>query len=201
MTRCASSTPRMTRLPPACCWRRTCWATSARRPCALSRPPRWRRSWRRRPDQAAARRTCWQQGRSPLDFLSQLLRGPPAARCPPAWSPARPETPPTWWHATSCCPTWRSASCYWCPAWAPTRRPARPTSTGWGRPGPSPSVDPRAHWRGENLSAQRPTPPWTAWRPDDYFRDYYSAEVQPDERQAIRFQADFLQRAGPLFPT
>ena len=24
-------------------------------------------------------RTCWQQGRSALDFLSQLLRGPPAA--------------------------------------------------------------------------------------------------------------------------
>jgi len=51
------------------------------------------------------------------------------------------------------------------------------------------------------MSAQRPTSPWTAWRPDDYFRDYYSAEVQPDEREAIRFQADFLQRAGQLFPT
>ena len=24
-------------------------------------------------------RTCWQQGRSALDFLSQLLRGPPVA--------------------------------------------------------------------------------------------------------------------------
>jgi transposase len=24
-------------------------------------------------------RTCWQQGRSALDFLSQFLRGPPAA--------------------------------------------------------------------------------------------------------------------------
>src|SRR5262249_16697706 len=64
-----------------------------------------------------------------------------------------------------------------------------------------PSVDPRAHWRGENMSAQRPTSPWTAWRPDDYFRDYYSAEVRPDEREAIRFQADFLHRAGQLFPT
>jgi transposase len=27
-------------------------------------------------------RTCWQQGRSALDFLSQLLRGPPSQDCP-----------------------------------------------------------------------------------------------------------------------
>src|SRR5262249_40591437 len=26
-------------------------------------------------------RTCWQQGRSALDFLSQLLRGPPSQDC------------------------------------------------------------------------------------------------------------------------
>jgi hypothetical protein len=26
-------------------------------------------------------RTCWQQGRSALDFLSQLLRGPPSQSC------------------------------------------------------------------------------------------------------------------------
>jgi transposase len=29
-------------------------------------------------------RTCWQQGRSALDFLSQLLRGPPAALALPS---------------------------------------------------------------------------------------------------------------------
>ena len=43
---------RMMRRPPVCCWRRTCWATSVRRRCALSPPPRWRRSWPRCPDGA-----------------------------------------------------------------------------------------------------------------------------------------------------
>ena len=50
------------------------------------------------------------------------------------------------------------------------------------------------------MSAPKTTSPYTAWRPDDYFRDY-CAEVQPDEREALRFQADFLQRAGQFFPT
>jgi transposase len=34
-------------------------------------------------------RTCWQQGRSALDFLSQLLRGPPVALAMPPCSTAR----------------------------------------------------------------------------------------------------------------
>src|SRR2546423_14263629 len=50
MTRCASSTPRMTRRLPASCWRRTCWATSGREQCVLSQPPRWRESCPRCPD-------------------------------------------------------------------------------------------------------------------------------------------------------
>ena|SRR5438067_12535187 len=35
---------------PVFCWRRTCWATSARGQCALSQPPRWRESCPRCPD-------------------------------------------------------------------------------------------------------------------------------------------------------
>jgi len=34
-------------------------------------------------------RTCWQQGRSALDFLSQLLRGAPEALVLPPWATAR----------------------------------------------------------------------------------------------------------------
>src|SRR6266545_3969187 len=52
MTRCASSTRRTTRRPPACCWPRTCQITFAHRHCVLLPPPIWRRSWRRCPDQA-----------------------------------------------------------------------------------------------------------------------------------------------------
>jgi transposase len=37
-------------------------------------------------------RTCWQQGRSALDFLSQLLRGPPVALASPARLTAREAT-------------------------------------------------------------------------------------------------------------
>src|SRR6266404_1516676 len=51
MTRCASLRPRMTRPPPPCYWQPTCWVTSARRQCVLSRFPRWIRSWPRCPDQ------------------------------------------------------------------------------------------------------------------------------------------------------
>ena len=43
------------------------------------------------------------------------------------------------------------------------------------------------------------TSPWTTWRADDYYRDYYGADVKPDEREAIRFQLEFLRRSGRTF--
>ena len=63
MTRCASSTPRMTRRLPASCWRRTCWATSGREQCVLSQPPRWRESCPRCPDLLDGPRKPQQSGR------------------------------------------------------------------------------------------------------------------------------------------
>jgi len=54
MTKSAYSTLRTTRRPPACCWRRICWATFARRHYALSPRPRWRRSWPSCPDDVEA---------------------------------------------------------------------------------------------------------------------------------------------------
>jgi hypothetical protein len=56
MSRCAFSTPRTTRRLPASCWRRTCWATSAREQCVLSQPPRWRESCPRCPDLLTSKR-------------------------------------------------------------------------------------------------------------------------------------------------
>lgn len=41
---------------------------------------------------------------------------------------------------------------------------------------------------------------WESWRPVEYFRDYYSHQVEPDEQAAIRFQVEFLRRAGREFP-
>jgi hypothetical protein len=41
---------------------------------------------------------------------------------------------------------------------------------------------------------------WESWRPAEYFQDYYSHQVEPDEQAAIRFQVEFLQRAGRSFP-
>jgi SAM-dependent methyltransferase len=41
---------------------------------------------------------------------------------------------------------------------------------------------------------------WESWRPAEYFHDYYSHQVEPDEQAAIRFQIEFLQRAGRSFP-
>ena len=43
------------------------------------------------------------------------------------------------------------------------------------------------------------TSPWTTWQPDDYLRDYYGGDVKPDEREAIRFQVDFLRSTGRTF--
>jgi hypothetical protein len=41
---------------------------------------------------------------------------------------------------------------------------------------------------------------WESWQPANYFRDYYSQQVEPDEQEAIRFQIEFLQRAGREYP-
>jgi hypothetical protein len=50
------------------------------------------------------------------------------------------------------------------------------------------------------MPASHPVSPWADWRPDDYVQDYYGAEIQPDEREAIRFQVEFLRRSGRVFP-
>jgi SAM-dependent methyltransferase len=41
---------------------------------------------------------------------------------------------------------------------------------------------------------------WKSWEPADYFREYFSQQVEPDEEAGIRFQVDFLRRAGREFP-
>jgi len=43
------------------------------------------------------------------------------------------------------------------------------------------------------------TSPWTTWQADDYYRDYYGGDVKPDEREAIRFQVEFLRSTGRTF--
>jgi hypothetical protein len=40
---------------------------------------------------------------------------------------------------------------------------------------------------------------WESWRPDEYFRDYYSQGVAPDEQAAIQFQIAFLRRSSKRF--
>lgn len=41
---------------------------------------------------------------------------------------------------------------------------------------------------------------WKSWEPAEYVREYFSQQVEPDEQAGIRFQVDFLQRAGREFP-
>src|SRR6185295_5840874 len=41
---------------------------------------------------------------------------------------------------------------------------------------------------------------WKSWEPAEYFREYFSQQVEPDEQAGIRFQIDFLQRDGREFP-
>ena len=43
------------------------------------------------------------------------------------------------------------------------------------------------------------TSPWTTWQAEDYYRDYYGGDVKPDEREAIRFQVEFLRSTGRTF--
>src|SRR5262249_10319828 len=41
---------------------------------------------------------------------------------------------------------------------------------------------------------------WKSWRPAEYFQEYFSHQVEPDEQVAIPFQVEFLRRAGRTFP-
>jgi SAM-dependent methyltransferase len=41
---------------------------------------------------------------------------------------------------------------------------------------------------------------WQSWQPDEYYADYYSEIVHPDEQIALRFQIEFLQGARGRFP-
>jgi hypothetical protein len=41
---------------------------------------------------------------------------------------------------------------------------------------------------------------WKSWRPAEYFQEYFSHRVEPDEQAAIRFHVEFLRRAGRAFP-
>jgi SAM-dependent methyltransferase len=41
---------------------------------------------------------------------------------------------------------------------------------------------------------------WRSWRPAEYYRDYYSDQVHPDEQIALRSQVEFLMRAQRRFP-
>lgn len=40
---------------------------------------------------------------------------------------------------------------------------------------------------------------WESWRPAEYFDEYFSRRVEPDEVAAIEFQVAFLRRAGRAF--
>src|SRR2546430_1189777 len=37
--------------------------------------------------------------------------------------------------------------------------------------------------------------PWVSWSPEDYYRQYYSQSVPPDEEQALTFQIDLLRHS------
>jgi SAM-dependent methyltransferase len=50
------------------------------------------------------------------------------------------------------------------------------------------------------MPASRKLSRWSSWRPDEYYRDYYSDEVHPDEQVALRFQIEFLKRAQHPYP-
>jgi len=41
---------------------------------------------------------------------------------------------------------------------------------------------------------------WRSWRPSEYYRDYYSVRVEPDEQEALRFQVGCLVHARRIFP-
>jgi SAM-dependent methyltransferase len=49
------------------------------------------------------------------------------------------------------------------------------------------------------MPASRKLSRWCSWQPDEYYRDYYSDEVHPDEQVALRFQIEFLKRAERRF--
>ncbi|HEY1861141.1 MAG TPA: guanitoxin biosynthesis pre-guanitoxin forming N-methyltransferase GntF [Gemmataceae bacterium] len=50
------------------------------------------------------------------------------------------------------------------------------------------------------MPASRKLSGWSSWQPDEYYQDYYSEVVHPDEQIALRFQIEFLQRARRRFP-
>jgi SAM-dependent methyltransferase len=50
------------------------------------------------------------------------------------------------------------------------------------------------------MPAARKLSGWSSWQPDEYYQDYYSELVHPDEQVALRFQIEFLQRAKRRFP-
>jgi SAM-dependent methyltransferase len=49
------------------------------------------------------------------------------------------------------------------------------------------------------MPASRKLSGWSSWQPDEYYQDYYSEVVHPDEKIALRFQIEFLQRARRRF--
>lgn len=51
-----------------------------------------------------------------------------------------------------------------------------------------------------NISTTMRNAAWESWRLTEYFQDYYSRQIEPDEQAAIRFQVEFLRRAGRTFP-
>jgi hypothetical protein len=51
-----------------------------------------------------------------------------------------------------------------------------------------------------NMSTTLKIAAWKSWRPAEYFQEYFSHQVEPDERAAIPFQVEFLRRAGRAFP-
>src|SRR6185503_8796761 len=76
----------------------------------------------------------------------------------------------------------------------PSRCTTPPTK---GTPSSSPRVMSLTH-QGTNMIKKIAS--WKSWEPADYFREYFSQQVEPDEQAGIRFQVDFLQRAGRAFP-
>ncbi len=51
-----------------------------------------------------------------------------------------------------------------------------------------------------NMSTALKISAWKSWRPAEYFHEYFSHQVEPDEQAAIPFQVEFLRRAGRAFP-
>ena len=50
------------------------------------------------------------------------------------------------------------------------------------------------------MPASRKLSRWSSWQPAEYYDDYYSEVVHPDEQVALRFQIEFLRRAKRRFP-